>query len=427
MRTATHSRAVTVAALAGALLALAALLLTLTGAKLAEAATAQSWDLSEDFRKAPNQANPSPDSYGNEDVWHYMRSSGRDRDAATYSLLASYGEALACPNPQCQPLTQVEGWKTPENTYEIPYLVKRSTDGQILVHPTDSNSVVGWRSPITGKITISGEIRDGHVGCCDGVDWYIHRGSGESLASGAIGVGGAESFGRQSLTDVRVTEGEFIYLVVDMHATAGEDTTELDLSISGEPDPPDTDGDGILDNADNCPTTSNADQKDTDGDGQGDACDGDLDGDDIANATDNCLEAPNASQADLDGDGVGDACDPLSWAFSGFFAPVNNSPTVNAAKAGSTIPVKFSLNGDKGLDIFEEGSPSSGRIVTDPDAPLDDIELTVTAGESGLQYDATLDRYTYVWKTQKAWAGTSRQLVVELKDGSVHKANFLFR
>jgi hypothetical protein len=100
---------------------------------------------------------------------------------------------------------------------------------------------------------------------------------------------------------------------------------------------------------------------------------------------------------------------------------------VNAAKAGSAIPVKFSLNGDKGLDIFEEGSPSSGRIVTDPDAPLDDIELTVTAGESGLQYDATLDRFTYVWKTQKAWAGTSRQLVIELKDGSVHRANFLFR
>jgi Thrombospondin type 3 repeat len=240
-------------------------------------------------------------------------------------------------------------------------------------------------------------------------------------------VGGAESFGRQSLTDVRVTEGEFIYLVVDPHTNDGEDSTELDLSISGEADQPDTDGDGILDNADNCPTTSNADQKDTDGDGQGDACDGDLDGDDVANATDNCPTTSNASQADLDGDGVGDACDSLSWAFSGFFAPVNNSPTVNAAKAGSAIPVKFSLNGDKGLDIFEEGSPSFGRIVTDPDAPLDDIELTVTAGESGLQYDATLDRYTYVWKTQKAWAGTSRQLVVELKDGSVHKANFLFR
>lgn len=234
------------------------------------------------------------------------------------------------------------------------------------------------RSPITGKISISGEIRDGHTGCCDGVDWYIDRGSGESLASGAINVRGAESFSRQSLTDIRVTEGEFIYLVVDPHTTAYQDTTELDLSISGEPDPPDIDGDGILDNADNCPDASNSEQEDTDGDGQGDACDN-----------------------DLDGDGVGDACDPLSYNFSGFFAPVNNPPTVNAAKAASAIPVKFSLNGDKGLDIFEEGSPSSGRIVTDPDTLLDNIEQTVTAGQSDLQYDATLDQYTYVWKTQK--------------------------
>lgn len=35
----------------------------------------------------------------------------------------------------------------------------------------------------------------------------------------------------------------------------------------------DTDGDGIYDNADNCPDTPNPDQTDTDGDGLGDACD----------------------------------------------------------------------------------------------------------------------------------------------------------
>ncbi len=36
---------------------------------------------------------------------------------------------------------------------------------------------------------------------------------------------------------------------------------------------PDSDGDGVPDVADNCPTTPNADQKDADGDGVGDACD----------------------------------------------------------------------------------------------------------------------------------------------------------
>ncbi len=73
--------------------------------------------------------------------------------------------------------------------------------------------------------------------------------------------------------------------------------------------PPDTDGDGVGDPCDNCPTASNPDQSDTDGDGLGDACDPDADGDGIPNHLDNCPLVPNPGQEDLDGDGVGDACD----------------------------------------------------------------------------------------------------------------------
>ncbi|MBM4391461.1 MAG: putative metal-binding motif-containing protein [Deltaproteobacteria bacterium] len=42
---------------------------------------------------------------------------------------------------------------------------------------------------------------------------------------------------------------------------------------------PDTDSDGVADEDDNCPSTSNATQVDSDGDGTGDACDTDADGD----------------------------------------------------------------------------------------------------------------------------------------------------
>jgi Thrombospondin type 3 repeat len=71
----------------------------------------------------------------------------------------------------------------------------------------------------------------------------------------------------------------------------------------------DTDGDGVSDANDNCPTVKNANQADQDHDGIGNLCDSDRDGDGVANPTDNCPSAPNANQADLDGDGRGDACD----------------------------------------------------------------------------------------------------------------------
>jgi len=95
-------------------------------------------------------------------------------------------------------------------------------------------------------------------------------------------------------------------------------------------------------------------------------------------------------------------------------------------KAGSAIPVKFSLGGDQGLNIFEAGYPKSQTMVCDSTAPVDGIEETVTTGLSGLSYDASTNTYTYVWKTEKEWAGSCRQLVVKLNDGTFHRANFKF-
>ena len=73
--------------------------------------------------------------------------------------------------------------------------------------------------------------------------------------------------------------------------------------------PNDTDGDGIPDSADACPTVANANELDFDRDGQPDYCDPDVDGDGVPNQSDLCPNVPDTSLSDIDGDWTGDACD----------------------------------------------------------------------------------------------------------------------
>jgi len=71
---------------------------------------------------------------------------------------------------------------------------------------------------------------------------------------------------------------------------------------------PDSDGDNVIDDVDNCPAVPNQDQNDVDEDGEGDACDDD-DNDSVLNINDNCPTVANTDQANFDQDGFGDACD----------------------------------------------------------------------------------------------------------------------
>ena len=116
----------------------------------------------------------------------------------------------------------------------------------------------------------------------------------------------------------------------------------------------------------------------------------------------------------------------IPYAFGGFKAPVDKAPTRNGMKAGTAVPIKFSLGGDRSLAIFAPGSPSSQPVICDTGAPYDGVENTVSAGGSSLSYDSASDTYTYVWKTQKSWTGC-RKLTLAFTDGSVQSAIFQFK
>ena len=125
--------------------------------------------------------------------------------------------------------------------------------------------------------------------------------------------------------------------------------------------------------------------------------------------------------------------------FSGFYRPVQNypamnavflpgaaAPPVNAVRAGYLVPVTFSLHGFQGTKVLAAGFPQSRAIPCGVAAPRTTLEPTASFAHLGLVYLRKTDTYTYIWKTDAAWAGTCRQLVVTLADGTTHVANFMF-
>ncbi len=103
----------------------------------------------------------------------------------------------------------------------------------------------------------------------------------------------------------------------------------------------------------------------------------------------------------------------------GLLAPIGSGTT---AKAGQTRPIQFSLGGDFGLDILFQ--PAQVFACSDwPGGPSSDAE---SAGASGLSYDSTTDRYTFAWKTAKAWVGSCKTIEVTFRDGSYLAAEVEF-
>lgn len=107
----------------------------------------------------------------------------------------------------------------------------------------------------------------------------------------------------------------------------------------------------------------------------------------------------------------------VRYAFDGFYSPLVAEPATASARAGDAVPVKFSLGGDRGLDVVSRAAwRPCGATTNDSSTAL-----------GSLGYSSGPARYTFMWQTDKSWAGSCREFLLTLRDGSTHAALVSFR
>lgn len=112
------------------------------------------------------------------------------------------------------------------------------------------------------------------------------------------------------------------------------------------------------------------------------------------------------------------------WVMSDFAQPVDMGLTPNSAKAGSTIPFKFSLSsGGTQLTALTAVASLKYTAVSCSSTPADEVEMLAT-GSTSLRYDTTARQFVYNWKTPSA--GCYR-VTVTAADGSAKSALFKLR
>ena len=203
---------------------------------LERAHAAAAWNFASEFRGVPSPANPAPDSYGNPGVWSYLQ--GTAHNTSTYALLPTFLGNL-CSNGA------VDSWTTPSGYPVVDHnrgttTATCATDthpaGAGWVHPASAGpAIIGWKSPISGTVSVAGSVADDDGVCGDGILWSIDKGS-TTLASGSFVNGGSQAFsagtGGGSLASQAVSAGDQLFLLVLPGADYFCDATRVNLTIT---------------------------------------------------------------------------------------------------------------------------------------------------------------------------------------------------
>jgi hypothetical protein len=185
------------------------------------------WNLATDFASHPS-LNPAPGQYGDSSVWSYEY--GTAGQQGTYELDTRNNIDSNCN------VKNVYQWTNKGQNPFVAYNAGPTIDAfcglaenwnghTIIVSPGASSSggsgvasIIGWKSPITGEVTVSATIK-GINPSEPGITWELYQG-GENLTGPII-----ETSDRLSTigpVNVAVTSGQSLYLVIGAGSTDGQ-------------------------------------------------------------------------------------------------------------------------------------------------------------------------------------------------------------
>ncbi len=105
----------------------------------------------------------------------------------------------------------------------------------VVVHPSPKLRIaIGWQSPVSGTVRITGQVQHAHPDCGNGVTWHLELrrgGTHQRLAAGVAQGGGVVPLG--PLENVAVQPGDFISMVVGPRdGNHSCDLTAVELNIA---------------------------------------------------------------------------------------------------------------------------------------------------------------------------------------------------
>ncbi len=116
----------------------------------------------------------------------------------------------------------------------------------------------------------------------------------------------------------------------------------------------------------------------------------------------------------------------VGYAFSGFSSPVDAAPTLNVAKAGQSIPLKWRITDANGVPVSTlTGVSVTVASLNCSSGVTSDAVEEYAAGSSGLQ-NLGNGYYQFNWKSPKSYAGSCKTLLLNLGEGINRTSLFQF-